>query len=223
MNERCGRCCAAEIGLCAGLGYADLEQLSRLGRTRTLQPGQPLLWEGEGAGIVANVKAGVVKLTTVSADGREQILGLAQAGDFVGRPFADHPTYSAVALGTVNLCLFGQAEFEQFLGSHPDLALNLLRRTLDDLDRARRQMLLLGRGSAEQRVAALLLAFARQAGAAGRIDLPMGRQQMADLLGLTIETVSRQLSHLKREGVIELAGRRGVILSRADQLEAMAA
>lgn len=223
MNHRCGRCCAASTGLCAGLPGTDLEQLSRLGHSRTLQHGQPLLWEGEKADVVANIKAGAMKLTTMSADGREQIVGLAQGGDFVGRPFADHPLYSAVALGPVELCLFTRAEFEGFLSGHPNLALDLLRRTLEDLDRARRQMLLLGRGSAEQRVAALLLAYARQNQATGRFDLPVGRQHMADLLGLTIETVSRQLSHFKREGVIELAGRRGIRLSRADQLEALAA
>lgn len=223
MNDRCGRCCAASIGLCAALPDSDLEQLSRLGRSRTLQPGQALLWEGEEASVVANIKAGAMKLTTLSTEGREQIVGLAQAGDFVGRPFADHPLYSAVALGPVELCLFGRAEFEEFLSGHSSLALDLLRRTLDDLDRARKQMLLLGRGSAEQRVAALLLAFARQKQATGRFDLPIGRQHMADLLGLTIETVSRQLSHFKREGVIELAGRRGIKLSRADHLEALAA
>lgn len=221
--DRCKSCCAAEIGLCAVLSETDLAKLSDLGRSRTLQPGQPLLWEGEGAGVVANIKAGAMKLTTLSADGREQIVGLAQASDFVGRPFAGQQPFSAVALGTTELCVFGQADFERFLGCHPDLTLSLLRRSLDDLDRARRQMLLLGRGSAEQRVAALLLTFAKQGEPTGRFDLPMGRQQMADLLGLTIETVSRQLTHFKRDGVIELAGRRGVILARADQLEAMAA
>lgn len=223
MNARCGDCCAASIGLCASLPDAELGRLSRLGHSRTLQQGQPLLWEGEGAGVVANIKAGAMKLTTLSADGREQIVGLAQAGDFVGRPFAEHPSYSAVALGPVELCLFGQAEFEHFLSGHPSLALNLLRRTLEDLDGARRQMLLLGRGSAEQRVAALLLAFAPQDPTTGRFDLPVGRQHMADLLGLTIETVSRQLSHFRREGVIELAGRRGIKLSRVDRLQALAA
>lgn len=221
MTDRCMTCRAFDEGLCGALSADDLASLGRLGHGRALAAGQALFWEGESASAVANVKSGVVKLTTVSADGREQILGLAQPGDFVGRPFAEHAPYSVVALGKVELCLFGQAEFEHFLRNHDALSFSLLKRTLNDLDRARRQMLLLGRGSAEQRVANLLLAFGSGKGA--RYDLLLGRQQIADLLGLTIETVSRQFSRFKREGVIELSGRRGVILSRADQLEALAA
>ncbi|NNM76439.1 Crp/Fnr family transcriptional regulator [Sphingomonas sp. ID1715] len=223
MSERCNSCQAFDTGLCGTLSAQDLDALSRLGRSRTLSPGQALLWEGEEAVVVANIKSGAVKLCILSSDGREQIVGLAQPGDFVGRLFGAQSPYSAIALGPVELCLFGQAEFEQFARNHGGLVFSLFQRTLDDLDRARRQLLLLGRGSAEQRVAALLLAFAGQDRDGGRFDLPLGRQQMADLLGLTIETVSRQLTRFKSEGVIELAGRRGVVLARADQLQALAA
>jgi CRP/FNR family transcriptional regulator len=223
MSERCNGCCALQSGICSTLTAEELERLSVLGHTRALQPGQALLWESAEAAVVANIKSGVVKLTTLSGEGREQIVGLAYPGQFIGRPFADRSVYSAVAIGPVELCLFSKPEFERFLETHPSLALDLLRRTLDDLDDARRLMLLLGRGSAEQRVATLLLSLARQCGADGAFDLPLGRQQMADVLGLTIETVSRQLTNLKRGGVIALSGRRGVALTRADRLEALAA
>lgn len=223
MSERCGSCCALKVGICGALTAEELERLSPLGRTRILAAGQALLWEGDAAAVVANIKSGVVKLTTLSGEGREQIVGLAYPGQFIGRPFADRPVYSAVAMGPVELCLFSRPEFERFLETHPRLALDLLQRTLDDLDEARRLMLLLGRGSAEQRVATLLLSLARQCGAEGAFNLPLGRQQMADVLGLTIETVSRQLANLKRGGVIALSGRRGVALTRADRLEALAA
>jgi CRP/FNR family transcriptional regulator len=223
VADRCATCGALATGICSALAGAELDELSALGHSRRLAPGQALLWEGENSAAVASIRTGLMKLTTVSAEGREQIVGLAHPGDFIGRPFAEAPSYSAVALGEVQLCMFGRQEFERFLGQHPQLAVALLRRTLDDLDRARRTMLLLGRGSAEQRVAALLLTFARNVEACARFDLPLGRQEMADVLGLTIETVSRQLTQLRRDGVIDLAGRRGVILTRADQLEALAA
>ena len=223
MTSRCADCSALTAGICGALPLDDLDELSGLAHVRVLDPGQALLWEGEEAPVVANVMSGAVKLTTLSAEGREQIVGLCHPGDFIGRPFADRPSYSAVALGPAQLCMFSRQDFERFLGEHPSLAVELLQRTLDDLDRARRLMLLLGRGSAEQRVASLLLTFARSGGSAPEFELPLGRQQMADVLGLTIETVSRQLTRLKREGVIDLAGRRGVILHRPGQLEALAA
>lgn len=223
MTARCGLCFARTAGICGALSPDELGELSGLAHTRILEAGQALLWEGEEAPVVANIMAGAMKLTTLSSEGREQIVGLCHPGDFVGRPFAVQPGYSAVALGPVRLCLFGRQDFERFLGDHPSMAVELLQRTLEDLDRARQLMLLLGRGSAEQRVASLLLAFARRSGESPRFELPLGRQQMADVLGLTIETVSRQLTRLKRDGVIELAGRRGVILNRADRLEALAA
>lgn len=223
MTPRCADCSALTAGICGALPPDDLDELSGLAHVRVLDPGQALLWEGEEAPVVANVMSGAMKLTTLSAEGREQIVGLCHPGDFIGRPFAERPSYSVVALGPARLCMFSRQDFERFLGEHPSLAVELLQRTLDDLDRARRLMLLLGRGSAEQRVASLLLTFARSGGSAPEFELPLGRQQMADVLGLTIETVSRQLTRLKRDGVIDLAGRRGVILHRPGQLEALAA
>lgn len=222
MPERCDDCPALAEGLCGTLDDAELCALSRIGHKRSLAPGQALLWHDTQADAVANIVSGAVKLTTTSRDGDEQIVGLCQAGDFIGRPFAERAAFSAVALGPVELCLFPRNEFERFLEAQPALALGLLRRTLDDLDRARRLMLLLGRGTAEQRVAALLLSLAPGIGADQRFDLPFGRRQMADLLGLALETVSRQLSRLKRDGVIAFKGRRGVIVHRADQLKALA-
>lgn len=222
MGLRCDNCPALTDGLCGTLSDVQLRELSRIGHRRVLSPGQALLWHDMEADTVANIVAGALKLTTTSRAGDEQIVGLSQTGDFIGRPFAERATFSAVALGPVELCLFPREAFERFLEDQPALALGLLRRTLDDLDRARRLMLLLGRGTAEQRVAALLLGLAPGIATDRPFDLPFGRRQMADLLGLALETVSRQLSRLKRDGIIAFQGRRGVILHRADQLEALA-
>ena len=223
MGEKCGACSARLAGLCGPLGAEALAGLSAIGRRRLLAPGETLIWEGEEADCVANIVSGVLKLSASTADGREQIVGIAYASDFVGRPGGGGSACSVTALGPAELCLFPKAGFEALAGRYPALQRALLERTLADLDRARRFMLLLGRKSAPERVATLLLDLAaRQARPSGEVDLPLGRQHMADVLGLTIETVSRQLSRMRAEGIIALSGRRGLVVRAPAALEALA-
>lgn len=223
MSEECAACAARLKGICGTLDDDALAQLSRIGRRRRLGAGETLIWEGEDAPIVANLLSGILKLSASTADGREQIVGIAYPTDFIGRPFGARAGYSAAALGEAELCLFGRRDFERFARVHPELEHDLLVRALGDLDRARGFMLLLGRKSASERVATLLLDMAdRLPTAANMVDLPIGRQQMADVLGLTIETVSRQLTRLKSAGVIALPSRRRLVINDLRDLQAAA-
>ena len=220
----CARCEVRDRAICADLDAADRAALSRIGRRVTLHPGQTLLWEGDSSTLVANVIEGTFKLSTATGDGREQIVGVAYPADFIGRPFGPRTPHSVTALTDARLCLYPRGAFDGFARAHAPLEHRLLQRTLDDLDRSRAWMLLLGRKSARAKVATFLLDMRDRlrADAEGVIQLPLSRQQIADILGLTIETVSRQLSELKRRGVIALAGRRGVRVSDADRLGSMA-
>lgn len=174
--------------------------------------------------MVANVIEGVLKLSTSTGDGREQIVGIVYPSDFIGRPFGEHSPHSVTALTDAKVCVFTRREFDAFARLHPQVGHELLRRTLRELDRARTFMLLLGRKTAEERVASLLVDMAsRLSDEKGRFELPIGRQQMADLLGLTIETVSRQLTRMRVANVIGIEGRRGVVVRDADSLAAAAA
>lgn len=219
--EPCLGCAARVRGICGALRGADLSAFAALGRHRRLARGQTLMWEGDASALVANVITGVLKLTTVGAGGDEQILGLVWPSEFVGSPFGASMQVNVTALTESEVCLFGRGDFETFLDAHPDLERALLRRTFAELDRVRGLMGMLGRRTAGQRVAALLLALANAEGA-DRISLPFSRQEMADLLGLTIETVSRQLGRLSDEGVIALPDRRSVLVRRQDRLAACA-
>jgi CRP/FNR family transcriptional regulator len=128
------------------------------------------------------------------------------------------------ALTDARLCLFPRGSFDGFAMRHGELQHRLLQRTLDDLDRTRAWMLLLARKTAREKVATFLLDMGRRLRADGDdvIALPLSRQQIADVLGITIETVSRQMTELKREAVIDLIGRRGVRLLNKPALQAMA-
>jgi CRP/FNR family transcriptional regulator len=213
--------------LCGSLTDDELATLNRLGRHRRLARGETLVWAGDEAVLCANLLSGVLKLSAATADGREQIVGLLYPADFVGRPFAEEAEHSITALTDVDLCVFPRKPFEVALENHVRMERLLLRRTLAALDEARARMLMLGRKTAEEKVASFLLDMAGHLagqGGAGEVtfDLPVTRTQIADVLGLTIETVSRQMTKLKREGLIGLPSGRLVTIRNRAALQARA-
>lgn len=221
----CDTCVVRNRAICASLDANELETLNTIGRRRTLVPGESLIWEGEDSVLVANVIDGVLKLSTGTEDGREQIVGVVYPSDFIGRPFGSTTGHGVTALTEAKVCVFSRRDFDAFAREHPALEHKLLQRTLGELDRTRRWMLLLGRKSAGERVASFIVEMSErlvEQGCQGthdeplkRFTLPFSRQQVADVLGLTIETVSRQFTRLKSEGLIDLPSRREVeILDR---------
>ena len=236
MNESsalnfCQACAIRNRAICADLDEREIDALNAIGRRRSLTAGEQLLWEGDEAVLVANVVEGVLKLSSHTADGKQQILGLVYPSDFIGRPFGDTTPYGVEALTDALVCVFHREDFDRFAREHPRLEHKLLERTLSELDRTRRWMLLLGRMTAEQRVAAFLLELADRlpvspceapSTARTQITLPLSRQQIADVLGLTIETVSRHLTRLKTDGLIDLPSRRELRIRDRAELAALA-
>ena len=227
----CETCAVRDRAICAALAPPELELLDRIGRRRTLSAGEPLIWEGDDSVLVANVIDGILKLSTGTEDGREQIVGVVYPADFIGRPFGATTRHSVTALTDARVCIFARGDFDRFARAHPALEHKLLQRTLAELDRTRSWMLLLARKSAEEKIATFLLDMSQRLatssgdGAApplDRFDLPFSRQQIGDVLGLTIETVSRQMTRLKRDGVIELPTRRSVRIVEREELQAIA-
>ena len=227
----CSQCVVRNRAICAGLLPDELEVLGRLGRKQLVQRGQTVVWEGDESLIVANVIEGVLKVSMSMSDGREQIVGVVFPSDFIGRPFGKASPYSVTALTDAELCIFTRSAFDIFAREHPELEHKLLRRTLEELDRAREWMLLLGKKSASERIATLLLEMSTRLGEQGchtdsaalnRFDLPLDRQQIGDLLGLTIETVSRQMTKLKTAGLIDLPDRKHVIINDRSRLSELA-
>ncbi|QLC26523.1 Crp/Fnr family transcriptional regulator [Parasphingopyxis algicola] len=224
----CDTCLVRNRAICSVLDADALEDLNRIGRRKNVRRGETVIWEGDDAPIVANVIDGMLKLTTATGDGRELIVGITFPSDFIGRPFGASSTNSVTALTDAQLCVFTRSSFDSFAKEHPDLEHELLERTLGELDRAREWMLLLGRKSAAERVASFLLEMSKRlggkacegpAGPADQFELPLSRQQTADILGLTIETVSRQLGRLRDAGVILTPDRRTIEIVDRGALE----
>lgn len=225
----CASCIVRNRAICASLNAEELAILGRMGRRQRVKAGHTLLWEGDDAPVVANVLEGVLKLVVAATEGREQIVGLVFPSDFIGRPFGKESPYSATAMTDAEVCIFNRNSFDDFASSHPDLQQKLLRRTLDELDRARHWMMLLGRKSASEKVASFLLEMSERlsgqgcdAGVQGGFELPFGRQQIADILGLTIETTSRQLTKMRADGVLDLPSRREIVINDRAAMEDMA-
>lgn len=222
-TERCLDCLVREAGLCASMNDDALIALSAIGRRRNLAGGQVLTWAGDANMLCANVVAGILKVTASTASGREQIVGLLFGGDFVGQPFMEESTLTVTALTETELCLYPRERFERTLSEHHGLEHALLRRTMSSLNDARERMLTLGQRGAQERVAGFLLDLIDRTGSGTSFEIPISRGDMADFLGLTIETVSRQLTKLKTIGAISLSrGGRSVDVCGRSALEAIA-
>jgi len=229
--KACLDCAVRDQALCKALSPEDLGKLNRLSYRKRYAAGQSISAPSTAEGWCATILTGVVKLTKSLPDGRQQIVGLLFPSDFLGRPFKTTRPYAAEAATDVALCCYNQKQFEHLLAEQPELKQLLLERTLDAVDAAHEWMLLLGCKSAKERVAALLLLIARRlasdAATGGvqpplTIELPLSRAEIADYLGLRLETVSRQLNRLEAAGVIKRFARRGIGICDQRELERLA-
>lgn len=214
----CSHCAVRHRAICASLANEELRDLNALASRWRAPAGTTIQTFGLPVDFVGSIVEGVVKLTLSLNDGREQIVGLLFSADFVGRPFADKALTSAVAVTDVELCRYPSDRFDTLLSLHRGLEERLFSDTLIELDRARNWLLLLGRKTATERVAAFLLMLADRQALDGchhardrqdvTLSLPLTRTEIADYLGLTVETVSRQLSQLKKSGAINIINNR---------------
>ncbi len=217
-KEDCGSCPIRFRAVCSRSNEQELAILEKMKTYKTYGAGQTLVWAGDEMQFIGSVVVGVAALSKTMEDGRRQMVGLLLPSDFVGRPGRDLAPYDIVAITDVTLCRFQKGPFEKLMQNSASVGPRLLEMTLDELDAAREWMLLLGRKTAREKIASLLAIFAKRDShlkyrhntGAVAFDLPLSRESMADYLGLTLETASRQMSALKREGVIKLQGKRHI-------------
>ncbi|MGI9450295.1 MAG: helix-turn-helix domain-containing protein [Geminicoccaceae bacterium] len=190
-------------------------------------PGKVVVYcQGEPSDHVYEVIEGVVKLYMLTADGRLQITGFAYPGQILALDADSHYVTTAEAVTQAKLCQYPRAKFERVIDEHPQLARQLFSIVVQDLSVARSQMLLLGRKSATERLASFLLDLSERNAARSEdpdlIELPMSRGDISDYLGLTIETVSRTMTKLRRLGVLDLNQHRRVAIRDRARLSEMA-
>ncbi|MEE7504797.1 helix-turn-helix domain-containing protein [Methylobacterium mesophilicum] len=170
--------------------------------------------EGEAAEFVYKVLGGAVRTHKVLSDGRRQITGFHLPGDLFGLGQGETNRHTAEALTGTRVLIFKRRQVERAATDRAEVACQLWNMATSDLRHAQDLTLLLGRRSAQERVAAFLLEVDDRLGSAGTFMLPMTRRDIADYLGLTIETISRTLSQLEEDGALRRNGGRQVSLHR---------
>ena len=221
LSDRvCGECPIRHRAVCARCDTDEQKVLDTMKYYRSYEAGQTVVWSGDRMDFVGSVVSGIASLTQTMEDGRTQMVGLLLPSDFVGRPGRETAPYDVTATTDLVMCCFRKKPFETMMAQTPHIAQRLLEMTLDELDAAREWMLLLGRKTAREKIASLIAIIARRdatlqlKGGDGPLvfDLPLTRVAMSDYLGLTLETVSRQISALRNEGIIQLEGKRHVTI-----------
>jgi CRP/FNR family transcriptional regulator len=224
--QDCGDCPIRHRAVCARTDGPELARLEEMKYYRSFEAGQNVVWSGDRMDFVASVVSGIASLTQTMEDGRRQMVGLLLPSDFLGRPGRQIAPYDVMATTDLVMCCFRRKPFEDMMSTTPHVAQRLLEMTLDELDAAREWMLLLGRKTAREKIASLLAIIARRdAGLKTKpgkgpvsFDLPLTREEMAEYLGLTLETVSRQMNALKRDGVVELEEKRRIVVPDFNRL-----
>jgi CRP/FNR family transcriptional regulator, anaerobic regulatory protein len=222
----CDSCEARSLSICASMDETGLGRLDALAEHLTLGAGEALTRADDPALHVFNITSGSVRVYKLLPDGRRQITGFLFAGDFLGLATGATYVFSAEAIEPVTACRFRKSDFRALIRDTPALETSLLDRATHELAAAQNQMLLLGRKTALERVSTFLLEMpahdpARH-GSAGRVHLPMTRAEIADYLGLSIETVSRVFTRLKTRGVVRLVSLNEVRVEKPEALRALA-
>jgi len=222
----CERCGSRVAGICKPLDAAALEDVAGEAQRLAMPARSTLFREGDPAGRVYTIVDGVAKLTRLLPDGKQQVVGFRFAGDVLG--FTDRATYpfDAELLTETNLCRLERGQLAGLLKRYPMLEHRLLDLCVQELTATQEQLVTVGRLSAEARVASFLLSLVaatkRRGGDLRTLEMPMTRADIADFLGLTLETVSRCLTAFRKRGWIREPVHQRVELINAEALSALA-
>ncbi len=201
-------CLLCEAHLHEGLTDAQACEIQGLLSRRTAEPQEIIFRQGETSDWLYVVRAGQLKLSVTGADGREQIMRIAVAGQLIGYDTIDdlHHPYTATALTAARLCGIRHRDMLRVLEENLEVSRRMVQLLNLELVQARALIHILGQKSSAEKIALFLLSLVPEHGHDGPqvdVPLPLSRQEMADMLGLTVETVSRQMAELKRERIIE--------------------
>ena len=202
---------------------APAVKASPVGLRRSFAKGDALFAEGDVSDVFYKVVSGTVRTSKLLSDGRRQIDSFHLAGDVFGLENSKERHFTAEAIEPVVVMAFRRTQFTTLLHADPAFGDQLMSAMIASLDRAHEHMVLLGRKTALEKVATFLLDLANRLSNGNRVELPMQRADIADYLGLTIETVSRVLSQMVRDGLIKLtAASRTIFLRDKAALELLA-
>lgn len=207
-HSECAQCAVRGRAICAALSPQEMEALDQATHAQTYAPGSTLVRAGESRHHVYTVTSGALRLVRTLADGRRQITGFVLPGDYVGLTETPQHRHDIEAIIDSRVCRTPITQMRQLRDRYPQLERKLLQRASMELATAQDTGLLLARLQPSERLAHFLLRLAArstQPGASGdTVALPMSRSDIADHLGLTVETVSRTFTKLRQQQLIAL-------------------
>lgn len=232
LKGLCVSCPSRAGGICCGLTAEELGALSGTMRHCYFSAGEQVIHRDDVSELFAVIVSGAIKLTRNLPDGREQIVALLTEADCLGDLFAQESHDTATCVTDVELCCFARSKIKSLLKEHPDLERRFLVLAMNDLEDARAWLLTIGRKNAIEKVATFLLWLLKKQHRLPHktlescsdlaVDLTLNRSEIGDFLGLTLETVSRQMSRLRQAGAIRVDESHRVIIEKRDLLEQLA-
>jgi CRP/FNR family transcriptional regulator, anaerobic regulatory protein len=227
LGLECNDCEIKGLSVCEALDPEEFELLERIGRTLSFAARATLFEQGREASFVSNITSGALRLSKLLPDGRRQVVGFALPGDFLGLAMQPTHMFTADALTPVKICQFARQGFSDLLDRKPRLMRAVLNMAAHELTLAQDQMVVLGRRTAEEKIASFLIGmrnrYAHIQGPSVHVPLPMTRLDIGDYLGLTVETVSRMMTRMAREKTIVIVpdGVRLLDVARLEHLAEM--
>jgi CRP/FNR family transcriptional regulator len=222
----CVHCHIRMLSVCGVFASNELEHVQRLVSHRHIERGGQLFEENQPASLAYTLAEGAMRLYKLLPDGRRQVVGFALPGDFLGLAASGKYSYTAEAIAPSQACRFKRSELGDLFGRFPKMERRLLAMANAELNAAQEQMVLLGRKSPVEKVASFLLGLSKRLERLGQtgpiFTLPMARADIADFLGLTVETVSRTFTKLKAAHAICLPTPERVHFINPRLLEALA-
>ncbi|MBB4286018.1 cyclic nucleotide-binding domain-containing protein [Roseospira goensis] len=222
----CGQCDLGTLAFCDGFAARTISSLSRVQCTLRFEPHDTLFREGDQGLAVYSVVSGAVKVYKLMPDGRRQITGFFFRGDMFGFCLDGTYAYTAEAITPVGVCRLPMQRLGELAETAPEIQYRIVLRMTAKLAQFHDHVLLLGRKTARERVATFLLTLSDRARRRGDppspLSLPMGRADIADHIGLTVETVSRAMTWFKREGLLDLPSPSQVAIRQPEALRAIA-
>lgn len=219
------RLCASKVPIFSSLSQEELEEIVALTGHRDYAKGEMIFLEGEKSTTLYIINEGQIKLFTYTKEGKEQILHILQEGEFFGELSLfkeEEYAFNAEAIVPVKICTLTKQNLDMILQRKPEIALKLLQTVGERLAKMERLAQNLATNDMDAKIADLLLDLKEKYGKTGvkgiEIKLPLTREDMANYIGVTRETISRKLSKLQEDGIIEIVGNKKIILLQEDEL-----
>lgn len=218
--------CVSRVPIFSGLASEELSKVAALIVKKKYEKGELIIMEGSCPENLVIIDRGQVKVFRYTAEGKEQILYIFAEGDFFGEKNLlknQETTYNVEALEPTNICMINKKDFQKLLRDYPEIGIKIIGELCSRMEKIEGAVQSMGTKSIETRINSILLEFAQRYGKKHSrgvlVELPLSREGIANYIGAARETISRKLSVLQDEGIIEMIGNKKILVLDMKALE----